>query len=303
MSEEVTEILDAEAVEDSARDCLLCIAHKPTPQSTGNLQVDPEIDLPSPGMNVNIAYYYNSASKYNGVFGYGRTMTTNLFIKASGSPLVLTLTRGKGNTTEYEETSLGKFKAKSSGNRNTLTLDNIHKTWLETTPDGVITAYPVVSHDQVSNVAYIQDAVGNRHTYKYDANGHLQTLTDAVGRSVSFNYNSDNLLSEIIDWAGRKTAFQYDVKSIPGKPVMTQVTGPTGCQTRYAYDSEARLASITDPNGYTTSYKYDKIGRVIERTIANGSTTKYQYYITSFASSLRFILHNWQYLYLFQAPC
>jgi hypothetical protein len=53
---------------------------RPHPQLDGNLVVDPEIHLPSPGIDVDIAYYYNAGSGYNSVYGYGRTLSHNLLI-------------------------------------------------------------------------------------------------------------------------------------------------------------------------------------------------------------------------------
>src|SRR5258708_26381877 len=66
--------------------CHRCEAFRPEPQLSGNLSVDPEIMLPSPGLPVQIAMYYNGASAVNGPFGAGRTISPNLTAQASGSP-------------------------------------------------------------------------------------------------------------------------------------------------------------------------------------------------------------------------
>src|SRR3979411_663525 len=63
--------------------CGTCAAFRPEPGVDGNLQVDPEIHLPSPGMDVDIAYFYNANSQYSGPFGYGRTISPNLTAQAS----------------------------------------------------------------------------------------------------------------------------------------------------------------------------------------------------------------------------
>src|SRR6266550_3312859 len=81
------------------------------------------------------------------------------------------------------------------------------------------------------DIAYREDAVGNRHTFAY-ASGLLSTLEDAGGRVVSFSY-SGGLLEGIQDWAGRRTTFQYDTASASPKNLLTTVIGPTGCQTLY----------------------------------------------------------------------
>ena len=67
--------------------CHTCEGFRPEPQRSGNLQVVPEIHLPSPGMDVDIAYFYNAVATNNGRFGYGRQLSTNLTPQASGSTL------------------------------------------------------------------------------------------------------------------------------------------------------------------------------------------------------------------------
>ena len=84
--------------------CEQCAAHRPAPQPDGNLQVDPEIHLPSPGIDVDIAYYYNAVSTNNGPFGYGRQLSLNLTAQASGSPAIVTLTRANGALISYCDT-------------------------------------------------------------------------------------------------------------------------------------------------------------------------------------------------------
>ena len=145
------------------------------------------------------------------------------------------------------------------------------------TKNGTKTFYPFVPDGEQSKVAYIEDAVGNRHTFGYNEVGLLKTLTDAVGRQIVFSYNEQQLLETLEDWSGRCTRFDYDVLSIPGKIVLIQVTGPTGCLTRYSYNKEGRLNSVVDPNGFETSYGYDVTGRVSHRAVPGIGTTTYEY--------------------------
>ena len=67
----------------------------------GNLQVDPEIYLPSPGMDAVIGAYYNASSTANGTVGLGRTVSPNMTAQASGLPVLVTLTRGDGAQVSY----------------------------------------------------------------------------------------------------------------------------------------------------------------------------------------------------------
>src|SRR5579863_8113477 len=123
--------------------CPPCAAYRPEPQLNGNLQVDPDIHLPSPGMDLDIAFFYNGTSTQNGPFGYGRSLSTNLTAQASGSPAIVTLTRGSGALVSYQDNGSGTFVSQTPGNLNSLVKDTTNGYWKETTPDGITTAFPL----------------------------------------------------------------------------------------------------------------------------------------------------------------
>ena len=154
--------------------------------------------------------------------------------------------------------------------------DGPNNLWKETTPDGRVAAYPLDTTGHVTTISWAQDAVGNTHTFGYSS-GRLSTLQDAVGRVVSFGYDGNNLLQTIQDWAGRRTTFAYDTASVPSKPLLTTVTGPSGCQTVYGYNGTPLLTQVTDPNGYRSTYTYDNRNRVASRSVAGLGTTNYSY--------------------------
>lgn len=258
-------------------ECASCAARHPAPQQNGNLQVDPEIRLPSPGMDVEISYFYNSFSNLSTAYGFGRTISTNLVLVASVNPNTVRLIRGDGAAVTFFELEPGKYGKKGQRKHTKVLLDAIKNEWVELGSKGVKTYYPVVPNDHESKVSRVVDAIGNCHTYSYDAQGLLMTLTDTVGRQVEFYYNSYGLLTEIKDWANRKTVFEYDTATNPNKPVMTRATGPTGCQTTYKYTPDGFLIGIIDPNGYETRYQYDSDGRVIARSIVGIGETKFDY--------------------------
>src|SRR5579871_1751792 len=278
-----TILLPEMADTQDAASCAHCEGFRPDPQRSGNLQVDPEIHLPSPGMNVDIDNYYNAASTTNAAFGYGRTVSTNLTAQASGSPLLVTLTRANGALVSYQYDGVSAYIAKTPGVLNTLVRDNTNSLWKESTLDGVTTAYPLDTSGHVTTVSWVADAVGNTHTFAYSS-GLLSTLQDAVGRKVTFSY-SGGLLQSIEDWAGRFTSFAYDTVTASPKNLLTTLTGPTGCQTVYQYStftlaggtSDWLLSGIIDPNGYGTSYTYDQQRRVVTRTIQGVGVTTYLY--------------------------
>ncbi|MEP6754142.1 MAG: hypothetical protein ABJA67_01475, partial [Chthonomonadales bacterium] len=259
--------------------CFPCAAYRPAPELDGNLQIDPEIHLPSPGMDVDISYFYNASDSYNGPFGYGRTLSHNLRAQASGSPTVVTLTHGNGDLATYQYDAVsGNYLCGTPGVFNTLVKDVPNSLWKETTPNGYVTAYPLDTVGNVTTATYIQDPVGNTHTLAYSS-GLLSSIQDAVGRFVTLSYSS-GLLQSIQDWAQRRTTFAYDAVTFPALPVLTTVTGPTGCNTQYQYSAPNGLPlvmGIVDPNGYGTSYTYDQQNRVVNRTVASIGVTTYLY--------------------------
>ena len=86
-----------------AAPCRTCAAYRTAPELDGNLRVDPEIVLPSPGLDVEIAYYSNANQPYNGPFGYGRTLSTSLIAQAEAvtTPTWVSMTRGNGAVVSY----------------------------------------------------------------------------------------------------------------------------------------------------------------------------------------------------------
>ena len=243
---------------------------------------------------VEVDFIYNSNSPENGAFGYGRTLTTNFALKVEGD--TATITRGNGSLAKYTRdasstpssgsgsgsptgSGLTRYNPQKVGSRNTLTRSD-DGTWIETAPDGRKMVFVGVIEGQINRMAYAEDSVGNRHTFSYggDAQNVLTSIADAYGRSTTFGYNAgQTLLTGITDFAGRPTSFEYDTTAIPGKPLLTKIIGPTGCQTRYEYGAFATLTAVVDPNGFRTEYVYDNQRRVTWRTLVGVGTDVYSY--------------------------
>ena len=253
-------------------------------------------DLSGP---VEVDFIYNSNSPENGPFGYGRTLTTNFYLKVEGD--TATVTRGNGSQAKYvrdaqpvaasgsgvplpsgsgvSSPSGVRYNPQKVGSRNQLMRFD-DGTWIETAPDGRKMVFTGVVEGQLNRMSYAEDSVGNRHTFSYSggAKNLLTGITDAYGRPTTFNYNPDQtLLMSVTDFAGRPTSFEYDTAAIPGKPLLTKITGPTNCVTKYEYQGTAMLTAVTDPNGYRTNYTYDAQRRVTSRTVAGVGTDFYSY--------------------------
>lgn len=244
--------------------------------------------LPSLGLDVSLVAFYNSFSSSNGgsdgtglkpALGYRWRMSTDLRLQASLElPTVVTLTRGDGHAVQYRDEGCGQYKAITPGCFNTLEQDYEEGLWLERTPDGRVSAYPLNIDGKSVPISKVRDSVGNVHHFNYDSDGLLLSLADAVGRSINFSYSA-GLLSSVTDWAGRTMSFGY-VTSPDGKPLLVQVTGAEGCITSYHYEmlgTEIQLVGVQDAQGYETYYNYDDKGRAVTRTVAGEGGTVYTY--------------------------
>ena len=150
-------------------------------------------------MDIDIAYFSTATSTANGPFGYGRTLSTNLTAQASGSPLLVTMTRGDGSMATFTESGVGTGVFSSTvGVFSSLTEDTTDSLWKETDLNGRVTAYPLDTTGALSRVAWVQDAVGNTHTFAYASNK-LATVQDSVGRFVSLSYDGNSLLASVQD--------------------------------------------------------------------------------------------------------
>ena len=241
------------------------VRFRPSPDVvTGNLQVDPEIFLPTRGQAIHIQSFYNGQSTDNDAFGYGRTISVNLTLVENTDGSV-TLLQYSG----YQDTfrlSAGSYVPPVGVFTH---LEKQTNQWVETTPDGTRFIYPVLEMGETSKIQRVEDRNGNQIQWTY-TNGLLTRMTDPAGRHVNFSY-TDGKLTSITDWASRTTTYTYTGDDL------TQEVGPTGATITYAYNTNHQLTSITDPSGNTVSYTYDADGRTTSKTYLGDKTTTYTY--------------------------
>ena len=238
------------------------------------------ISLPSLGMNVELAFYYNSHSTENSRYGFRRTCNLHLRALTSGDliasgPFVgayskVEMVRGNDArvTYNYKEESQT-FESSEAANANQLRFDAMANLWLEETPDGRVMAFEANRPGQEAPILWAHDARGHQHTFDYNAQGWLTALHDAVGRSVTFSYNGNGLLQSLTDWAARTVQFEYDTQTLPNKPLLTSVINAAGStEVTYGYDADGRVILVRDAVGVETHYTIDG-ERVVERRITN----------------------------------
>ena len=238
---------------------------RPSPDVvTGNLQVDPEIFLPTRGPSIHIQSFYNGLSTDNNAFGYGRTISVNLtLVEHTDGSVALLRDTGYVDTFRLSDgiyvPPVGIFTH----------LEKQTNQWVETTSDGTRFIYPVLEMGETSKIQRVEDRNGNPIQFTY-TNGLLTRMTDPAGRHVNFSY-TDGKLTSITDWASRTTTYTYTGDDL------TQEVGPTGATIRYAYNANHQMTSITDPEGNVVSYTYDANGRTLTKTYLGDKTTTYTY--------------------------
>jgi len=139
--------------------------------------------------------------------------------------------------------------------------------FIETFPDGKTVTYgEELQADTYYAVSEIEDLSGNVHAYTYDG---IKLIRIEVpgGNRVTFLYDGDGHVETVQDWADRRWEMTYD-----GFDQLLTYTLPTGCQTQYFYPGEDGLVNaIMDPRGYVTSYTFNGSERV--ETMSLGTAT------------------------------
>jgi len=79
-------------------------------------------------------------------------------------------------------------------------------------------------------------------------------------------YNATGQLLSITNRAGQSQTLAYDIPVIDGgddnNSTLDKVTGYTGDELLFSYDSSQRISTMTDPEGNVYSYSYDAIGNL-----------------------------------------
>lgn len=233
--------------------------HRPIPDPvTGHLVVDPEIVLRARGFNLEISFFYNTASQFApGCWGKLRSASVNVRLLEGTDEVWLIRGDGKSYrfTGSWAPTVVTTMTADADMYSGTqLVWDGAQ--FVETFADGKTITYGEALPDSYFGATAIADASGNVQTYTYSS-GNLESIEVPGGNKVTFLYDG-SLVETVQDWGGRRWTFTYD-----GDSQLETFTIPTGCQTQYSNPSTGGLIdAITDPRGYTTSYTFYGDGRV-----------------------------------------
>ena len=166
--------------------------------------------------------------------------------------------------------------------------------YIETTPGGTTYTY-----DGYGKLTSKRELNGNTIYYHYDGDNRLEKISGDMGLIPYFTYDENDriysmqLKSDTDPAQDRVYYYQYNCYEY-NQAWLTQVSGPEGCDTSFAYDdfggygeqawgttpyggeTGSRITSETDPENYTTYFFYEdtygKISKVVE------PEGKYTYY-------------------------
>ncbi|QGN49764.1 hypothetical protein GKC29_24995 [Micromonospora sp. WMMC415] len=181
-----------------------------------------------------------------------------------------------------------------------------------TTPEpsaATLTAKTTVEYDEVGQIRFSTDPLGERTEYKYDLLGRNTEIVapdqgvttyeyDLLGNLLSHTDPNGAKASSTFDYLGRTltstsavrqagTAYTTEYKYDNGSPWPTSIVSPAKVVTRSEYNSVGEPTRITDGAGQVTRMTYDGAGRVIRTTAPDGtySTAAYDFAGRQFSAS------------------
>ncbi len=118
-------------------------------------------------------------------------------------------------------------------------------------------------------------------TYKYAANGDVESETDSLEDTTTYKYDTYGDLASETDPEGNKRTWEYNEDSQETSEVSPRGNVAGGetekFTTKTKRDARDRPLEVTDPLGHTTKYVYDADGNLEKVTDGNEHTTKYIY--------------------------
>lgn len=235
--------------------------------------------------------------------GTGLERKTTYEYDSAYRPIKMTDALGHSTTYEYNAAGDRTLEKDAEGNETKWVYNATHDVLTETTPKGEVTTF---KRDAKGNVEAIErpapGGATQKSTFKYAANGDLESATDPLGRETKFEYDTYGNLKAEINPAGDKTTWTYNKngeqltevsprgneegakaeefetkidRDAQGRPI--KVTDPLGRETKLAYDKNGNLESLTNALSQTTKYTYNANDEETKVEKPNGNTTEFAY--------------------------
>ena len=120
-----------------------------------------------------------------------------------------------------------------------------------------------------------KDSFGNTLELSYEEKGEgfvLESVRDGHGNSYSFRYNADGKLESVSDHTGRQLCFRYE------KEQVKEVTDPEGRTTGYVYDDSGWLAKLINGRDVACLQNtFDAKKRTVMQQFPDGGVVTYEY--------------------------
>jgi RHS repeat-associated protein len=128
------------------------------------------------------------------------------------------------------------------------------------------------TYDLAGNQRFVEDPLGRKTEYRYDARGRLIETIHPDGSREKPRYDFDDNQTASFDGNGNRANTIYD-----GRGRRIREIDALGHVTRFEYDAANQLIAQIDARGNRTQYKYDDLGRQIEVIDAQGQVTRTEY--------------------------
>jgi RHS repeat-associated protein len=186
-----------------------------------------------------------------------------------------------GHTTEYGYNSNDKTSEKDpEGDETKWEYDGTHDVKTITTPKGektTITRNANGDPEVIERPAPKSET--QKTTYKYAANGDVESETDELGQTTTYTYDKYGDRESETDPEKNKRTWEYNKDSQETAEVSPRgnVEGAKASEytTKTERDELGRPTKVTDPLGHVTEYKYNANGDLEAVTDGNKNITKY----------------------------
>jgi len=159
-----------------------------------------------------------------------------------------------------------------AGNRVSYIYDSRSYLTSLTTPSGT-TQFRIGTTPQFGDRSYVLKEIiePDGNITRFDTGNEIAWFTNPQGVQTFVFNDAQGETTEIEDGLGNKTTYEY------GSAGLTRFTDAKGVSIRYAYNSQANLASVTDPFSVVTRFTYDANENVtkIESSVGRAATFEY----------------------------
>jgi len=228
--------------------------------SGDNFFTENDLQVPCPGLSLELVRNYNSVQEHEGSLGKGWTHTyewnltalTHPFAEPTNDWMVLRTAEGR----EFKFPKQGATYGPCA--ENNLKLDNSGAGYTVTLPAGVV--------------------------YSFNTNGALTGIKDAWNNQLTLNY-SDGKLTQVAHGNGQALNFTYD-----GNNRLINVMAAADLTVGFDYDGNGRLTTATrhvSAQTFQTVYEYNNDSAIIRRTNARGDAGEYGYTTNASGAALK----------------